>query len=144
MAIQPASWRELGSIRELERLCFPQDAWPLLDMIGVLTLPNVIRLRVLEGEKLLGFIAAEIRGRQKLAWIATICVHPEYQRRGIGAMLLQACQDRLDVPLVRLTVRSSNQAAIRLYKNFGYAPVDTWPRYYKGGEDATVMEKRLG
>ena len=43
--IQPATWRDLNSLRHLERLCFPKDAWPLLDLVGVLTLPNVVRLK---------------------------------------------------------------------------------------------------
>src|SRR5512137_1631579 len=86
--IQPATWRDLNSLRHLERLCFPKDAWPLLDLVGVLTLPSVIRLKAeayvqadglidmqADGQAhrlLVGFIAGDIRSSQHMAWIATI------------------------------------------------------------------------
>ncbi|MDH3942599.1 MAG: GNAT family N-acetyltransferase [Anaerolineae bacterium] len=139
--IVPAAWRDMGAIRELERLCFPLDAWPLLDMIGVLALPSVVRLKAEEDQRLVGFVAADVRRSKNMAWIATICVHPDLRGQGLGAALLEACEAKLDVGKVKLSVRASNQSAINLYKRFGYQQVDTWKRYYKGGEDATVMEK---
>ena len=120
------------------------DAWPLLDMLAVLTLPNTVRLKGVRDGRVIAFIAAELRRLKNEAWIATLCVHPELQRNGIGTALLEACHARLDIPRIRLTVRASNQAAMHLYQNFGYSQVDTWKRYYKGGEDAAVMEKVFG
>ena len=79
-------------LRQLESVCFPKDAWPLLDMLGVLTLPNVVRLKAVVGEQMVGFIAGDIRRVENVAWIATIGVLPEYRRRGIGTALLQACE----------------------------------------------------
>ncbi len=141
--IQPASWRDLNSVRSLERACFPLDAWPLLDMLGVLTLPNVVRLKALDGENIVGFVAGDIRRGQRLAWIATICVHPDYQGRGIGSALLRTCEEQMGMPRVKLSVRESNHTAIDLYRRNGYADVGRWPRYYRGGEDGIVMEKVL-
>lgn len=106
-------------------------------------MPGVLRLKAeVEGE-FVGFIAADVKPAEKLAWIATFCVAPEYQRLGIGGALLKACEEGLDVPRVRLSVRTSNQAAIRLYLGFGYQKVGLWKSYYQNGEDALVMEKLL-
>ena len=44
-------------------------------------------------------------------------------------------------PRIRLCVRRSNEAAKRLYLETGYYQIDVWPHYYRGGEDAIVMEK---
>ncbi len=143
MRIEPATWRDFGAVQHLEKVCFPQDAWPFWDIFGVLTLPNVIRLKAVQAERMVGFVAADVRPRQRLAWIATIGVLPEYRRRGIGAALLSACESRLTVPRVRLCVRLSNTDAQRLYRQFGYQTVDQWRAYYRGGETALVMEKRL-
>lgn len=140
-AIEPASWRDLNSLRYLEKACFPQDAWPLIELIGVLTLPTVIRLKAIQDGKMVGFIAADVRPGGRLAWIATLCVLPEYQRRGIGSSLLAACEERLKTPRIRLTVRASNQEAIRLYRRFGYQHHDYWKRYYQDGEAAVVLQK---
>lgn len=143
VAIQPAAWRDLGEIRQLEKICFPQDAWTLLDMLGVLSLPNMVRLKAVDGERIVGFVAADIRRSKNLAWIATISVHPDYRGQGMGTALLRECEQLLDIERIQLSVRTSNKAAIRMYTRADYQVVGNWPKYYKGSEDATVMEKNL-
>lgn len=139
--IQLASWRDLGAVRELEKICFPKDSWPLLDMIGVLTLPGVVRLKAVAADQIVGFIAGEKRLRRGLAWIATICVSPDYRRSGIARSLLVRCEEILNCSKIRLSVRATNDAAIKLYAAMGYQEVSRWKRYYRGGEDAVIMEK---
>jgi len=140
-SIEQASWRDLNALRQFEKKCFPRDAWPLLDLIGVLAFPNVVRLKaVLDGE-MIGFIAGDIRSSKGMAWIATVGVVPKCRGRGIGRALLEACEDRLGVPRIQLSVRLSNQAAIRLYEDSGYQRAGLWSAYYEDGEDALVMEK---
>jgi ribosomal protein S18 acetylase RimI-like enzyme len=141
--IEPATWHDLNALRRIEKICFPLDAWPLLDLIGILTFPNIIRLKAVSDGQMVGFVAGDIKPAERLAWIATIGVLPEYQGRGIGAALLSACEAQLDVPVIRLVVRPSNQTAIHLYERFGYASMGTWRRYYSDGEDGAVMEKRV-
>jgi len=141
MDILPASLRDLAGLRHLEKACFPRDAWPLLDLIAVLTWPDVVRLQVRLDDQMVGFIAGDPRPSENMAWIATIGVLPEYQRRGIGRALLRACEARLKEDRIRLCVRASNQAAITMYLQEGYYSVDTWGKYYNDGENALVMEK---
>jgi ribosomal-protein-alanine N-acetyltransferase len=140
--IENANWRDLNALRHLEQVCFPKDAWPLWDLLGVLTFPNVVRLKAVIDEQMVGFIAGDIRQSERLAWIATIGVLPEYRGRGIGAALLEVCERRLTVPRIRLNVRVSNQAALRLYRKFSYYEVGLWPKYYQDGEDAFILEKQ--
>lgn len=142
VTVEAASLRDLLPLRSLERLCFPKDSWPLLDLIGVLTMPNIVRLKAVLAGEMVGFIAADIRRHERLSWIATFCVAPEYQRRGIGTALLEVCEQQLPMPAIRLSVRASNQAAIHLYLNNGYVKVGEWPRYYNDGETAVIMEKK--
>jgi ribosomal protein S18 acetylase RimI-like enzyme len=141
MDILPATLRDLGSLRRIERLCFQKDAWPLLDLFAVLTWADVIRLKAVEDGQMIGFIAGDQRPSENLAWIATIGVLPEYQRRGIGRALLRECERRLPQSRIRLCVRISNEAAIRLYQQEGYLAMDTWREYYNDKENALVMEK---
>jgi ribosomal protein S18 acetylase RimI-like enzyme len=143
VSIEAANWRDLSGLRHLETACFPKDAWPLLDLVGVLTLPSVIRLKAVIDDQLVGFVAGDVRSRQNMAWIATIAVLPEHQGRGIGRALLQACEKQLPVPTVRLCVRVSNEAAIHLYLAEAYQRAGLWPKYYQDGENALVMEKQL-
>ncbi len=76
MEIQPASIRDLRALRNLENACFEKDAWPLLDLIAVLTWPDVIRLKADEDGKLVGFVAGDPRPSQGVGWVATIGVDP--------------------------------------------------------------------
>ena len=90
---------------------------------------------------MIGFIAGDIRDHERVSWIATIGVLPEYRRQRIGQKLLEACEERLPTPSIRLCVRASNEAAINLYRVNGYDITTKWRKYYQDGEDALVMEK---
>ena len=141
--ITPASILDLSALRHLEQVCFPKDAWPLLDLIAVLTFGGVVRLKAVENGKMIGFIAGDPRPREGLAWIATIGVLPEHRGKGIGRALLEACEGRLPIKRIRLSVRQDNHEAIRMYEKAGYRSVDYWARYYDDGENALVMEKHI-
>lgn len=139
--IVPANWRDLGELRKLEKECFPLDAWPLLDLIAVLSFPNVVRLKATSQGQIVGFVAGEQRTGEKVAWISTIGVFPAFQRHGIGSALLNACEKALGAPRIRLCVRVENTPAIQLYKMLGYQQVGKWVTYYQDGSDAIVFEK---
>ncbi len=141
MEILPASVLDLNALRKLEHACFDKDAWSFLDLLAVLSFPEVIRLKAVEDNQMIGFVAGDPRSSEGLAWIATIGVHPLYQRRGIGRALLHACEGQLNVPRIKLTVRMSNHGAIALYEQEGYKTADVWKAYYNDGEDGVVMEK---
>jgi len=141
--IIPATWRDLSDLRHLEKVCFPQDSWPLLDILGVLSFPGIVRLKAVHEEKMIGFIAGEIRKAQELAWVTTFGVFPEFREKGIGSRLLQSCEEKLNVDRIRLSVRAGNATALKLYRGFGYLQVGIWPKYYQGGVDAIVLEKEF-
>jgi ribosomal protein S18 acetylase RimI-like enzyme len=142
--ILPASWRDLNALRRVEKVCFPLDVWPLWDLIGVLTLPNIVRLKAVVGEEMIGFIGVDVRPYEKRAMVATVGVLPQYRGRGIGKALMEACEAELNgIGVITLNVRLSNRTAIGMYEKLGYRGVSRWPGYYQDGEDALVMEKRI-
>ncbi len=143
MEIANANILDLKALHALEKACFDKDAWPLFDLIAVLTFADVIRLKAVEDDQMVGFIAGDPHPHEGWGWIATIGVDPLYRRRGIGRALLRACEARLGVPNARLTVRMSNTEAITMYEKDGYQTIDIWKSYYNDGEDAQVMQKAL-
>src|SRR5512139_1918636 len=126
MEIVSANLLDLNALRKLEKESFDRDAWPLLDLMAVLTFTEVIRLKAVENNRMIGFVAGDPHPRDGWGWIATIAVDPNFRRRGVGTALLHACEKRLGVPRARLTVRLSNQGAITLYEREGYATIDVW------------------
>lgn len=81
------------------------------------------------------------------AHITTLVVAPDLRRRGIAAVLLEALLERAvarGATAATLEVRTSNEAARRLYRRFGFAPVGVRREYYPDGpsgtsEDALIM-----
>ena len=139
--IIPATIRDLNSLRRLEKVCFPQDAWAVFDLVAVLTFPNVIRMKAVHEGKMIGFIAGDPRPSEGFSWIATVGVLPDYRRQGIGRRLLHLCEEQLPTARVRLSVRISNEEAIQLYRQEGYQTINIWEKYYDDDSDAVVMEK---
>jgi ribosomal protein S18 acetylase RimI-like enzyme len=140
--IFPAGISDLGSLRHMERVCFLRDAWPLLDLIAVLTWPDVVRLKAVIEGRMVGFIASDPRPSQGLAWIATLAVLPSHRNQGIARKLIEECEKRISMPVIRLCVRRENVAAIKLYESSGFRYCDIWTKYYSNGGDALVMEKK--
>ena len=141
--IEQASWRDLLAPSGLEKVCFNRDAWPLIELMGVLTFPNIVRLRAVKDEEMIGFIAGDPRKRENTGWILTLGALPDWRRQGIAGALLSKCEAQLHMPQVKLSVRRSNIAAIRLYEKFGYKQEDIWEKYYQGGEDGLVLIKEM-
>ena len=78
--------------------------------------------------------------------IQTLTVAREYSRRGIGRLLLtkavaaakeNACQR------IFLEVRADNEAALGLYRSFGFDRIGVRRGYYADGGDAVNMRLRL-
>jgi ribosomal-protein-alanine N-acetyltransferase len=136
-----ANLRDWFAAWHLERACFGPDAWGLLEL-GLALLTSGIRLKAVSEARLVGLVIAERNAWTNEGLIATLAVHPDFQRQGLGRRLLAEAEARLNTPRVRLTVRASNVAAIALYEQAGYRRAGHAPRYYAHGEDGIVMEKR--
>jgi ribosomal-protein-alanine N-acetyltransferase len=75
--------------------------------------------------------------------ITNIAVHPDYRRQKIGEKVVQAMVDRAHkegIDRLTLEVRKSNDAAIQLYKRFGFKECGVRKGYYADTkEDALIM-----
>ncbi len=141
-SILSANLRDLNGLRKLEQECFGDDAWPLIDLLTVLTLPGIVRLKAEVDGQFAGFVAGDPNAYEKVGWITTIGVSPAFRRMGIGSALLETCEERMRMPRVRLSVRKNNLPAITMYRSFGYTQREVWPKYYQDGEDALVLERQ--
>jgi len=106
------------------------------------------------------FIAkAEYQGAQKVLgylslWfvseevhILNLASHPEWRRRGIASALLDhgvTLSREQGVERAFLEVRRSNDAALSLYRKYGFTPVGVRKGYYSDTkEDAIVMMREM-
>lgn len=77
------------------------------------------------------------------AHITILAVHPNYQRQGLGQLLLYALlrDARMrNLEWATLEVKPSNQAALSLYHKFGFTEAGRRRKYYQDtGEDALIL-----
>lgn len=76
------------------------------------------------------------------AHITVIGVDPQYQRQGLGQLILYellASARQRGLERATLEVRASNQAAIALYQTFGFREAGRRRRYYPDDEDALIL-----
>lgn len=141
--LEPASLRDLQAVGAMEKVCFPLDAWPLIEQIGVLLLPGIVRIKAVCNERVVGFVGGDVRRSRGEGWIMTLAVLPEFRRMGIADALLDSCEKAMGMPLVKLSVRKSNVQAQALYFKRGYHLLEEWTGYYEGGEDGLVLIKDM-
>jgi len=81
------------------------------------------------------------------AELESIAVAPSARRLGIGSRLCEAVRDwaaKAGATSLELEVRSGSDAAIALYRQFGFTPYATRPTYYRDPiEDALLMRLPL-
>jgi ribosomal-protein-alanine acetyltransferase len=79
--------------------------------------------------------------------LLNVAIHPERRGLGYGRILVTAVLDEaesLGVRVVFLEVRAGNVVARRLYRQLGFRDLGIRRGYYGPGQDAIVMELRLG
>ena len=147
LTIDPLSVADIESISILDRLCFG-GLWSIDSYQRELTNENshFLGIRVAKALEpatngIIGFgcfwaILDE-------AHITLLGIHPQYQRQGLGQLLLTALLDRsksIQMARATLEVRASNHGAIHLYEKFGFQTVGRRKKYYQDtGEDGVIM-----
>jgi ribosomal-protein-alanine N-acetyltransferase len=106
-----------------------------------------------EAEKENGYVLAALDENDRLIGLLTACavmdtadltnvaVHPAARRCGIAGMLIRTLLHELKDTSIFLEVRASNEAAIALYRKYGFIPVGMRKRFYRNpAEDAILMQ----
>ena len=113
---------------------------------------NVYTLVGLIDEHVVGMVSVitSDRPRRKHAGIIAICVHGDWQGKGVGGALMRAILDLADnwlnLTRLELEVYADNEAAIHLYERFGFEVEGTLRRHaFRDGEyvDSKVMGRLL-
>jgi ribosomal-protein-alanine N-acetyltransferase len=142
-SIRQVKVEDLDKIYELETLCF-KDPYPKNLLYILFSLYPELFLVTETGNKIVGYVSGLVR-RDGYGHIVSICIHPDYRRKGLGTAMMYAIEkilkENFGVCRYRLEVRVSNEVAIKLYHKLGYRIVKTIPKYYLDNEDAYLMIK---
>lgn len=138
MTIRALYEGDLDSVLEVESASFVEP-WSRSLFAEEIAQPNRRYLAAFDGNAVCGYGGVMLVGED--AHVVTLAVAPDYRERGVASRLLMALIDAAGAGGARhltLEVRESNQAALELYRKFGFEPAGTRKGYYKT-EDAVVM-----
>ena len=144
--LRSMAFSDIDAVLRIERASFPTP-WPRDAFLYEIARPQRSICQVGEYSLnetkgvIVGDIVVWLAG--SIAHVATLAVHPEYRRRGIGSYLLAdallACIHR-GMKEALLEARAGNHSAQQLYQKFGFKVVGIRQGYYQDtGEDAVVM-----
>jgi ribosomal-protein-alanine N-acetyltransferase len=139
LEIRPLTYADLPQVIAIERRAFPTP-WSLAMLVLELSKPSGICLAALIEERLVGYLVCS---RYDTVWhLMNIAVDDRLRRQGIATTLLERLFEQGDRPNEQYTleVRTSNDAAIRLYERFGFRTAGRRRAYYHDNrEDALIM-----
>ena len=145
MRITEMKAQHVPQVAELEKLCFSAP-WSEASIAHELTTDYSFWLVAEDDGIVAGYIGSQIAFPE--ADVMNVAVRPEYRRRGVGQILVEALCTHLrniDCESLTLEVRVSNAPAIALYEKLGFAQVGRRPNYYRDPkEDALILRKELG
>ncbi len=104
-------------------------------------------------DELIGMLAADRVNKKRmshLSHIHSMSVKQGYRGKGVASMLMEALLNKLtqqeDLLIAQMGVASSQNAAVQLYKKFGFEIVGTRKKVFRYGNDfydEILMEKEL-
>ena len=143
MFIRKMSVGDLHVVEEMERILF-SSPWSYEDFLYELNENAFSHNFVVEDHnEIVGYVGLWIMYDQ--SQITTIGVHPSYQRKGIGSMMMKKMiEESLAHQCLNMSleVRVSNDKAISLYKKYGFEICAVRENYYNG-DDGYLMKKDL-
>lgn len=145
--VRPLAWQkaDIDSIQEIETLSFNRyDAYSLADFKRWYHYnPDLCFVAVIDG-RVAGYVMTRVQSGS--GDLASLAVHPDFRKRGAGAALLAATEDRIKgygINEITLEVRKTNLPGLGFWGKMGFIPFGTFPGFYEDGEDAIRMRKRF-
>lgn len=134
---RPFRRRNLNRIVEIERDSFGKDAWPAELFLEYWRESPEFFLVARYGRRIAGYSIARTNWRG--AELESIAVDSRYRGRGVAQALLDATVAGLGTRTLRLMVSTTNEPALRFYRQYGFVRIRLVKRYYGPGRDAWRM-----
>ncbi|MFX1259161.1 MAG: ribosomal protein S18-alanine N-acetyltransferase [Promethearchaeota archaeon] len=148
MKIKEVIPKDLNEIFNLEQAVFKEDAFSK-ELMKKLISKNIFFLKIEKHgiKKIVTGFVIVVKDREDRANIINLVIHPNYQNKGYGSLLLKETIKRIKelnkVNRIVLNVKVNNTSAIKLYKKFGFQIVQQIDNYYRSKEASYLMLKFL-
>lgn len=123
MKIRPFHRCDTPQVIELWKLADLSRPWndPQLDIERKFAVQSDLFLVGVLDDAIVATVMAGYDGHR--GWINYLAVHPNHQRKGLGRVIMNEAQQRLQsfgCPKLNLQIRRDNLAAIQFYKQLGF------------------------
>jgi [ribosomal protein S18]-alanine N-acetyltransferase len=139
LEIRQLTYADLPQVIAIERRAFPTP-WSLAMFVLELSKPSGICLAAWLDDRIVAYLVCS---RYDTVWhLMNLAVDNRLRRQGLATSLLERLFDTADRPNEQYTleVRTSNDAAIRLYETFDFRAAGRRRAYYHDNrEDALIM-----
>jgi ribosomal-protein-alanine N-acetyltransferase len=144
LQLVPMCSTDLDAVMEIERRSFPEP-WTAGLFLHELKVPFSKTVLARRGDEIVGYICRWRIGDE--VHILNVAVRPEARVGGVGRALVSVVMDEAAASaaaVVTLEVRRENDAALALYRSFGFTERGVRRNYYARGADALVMSCEVG
>jgi ribosomal-protein-alanine N-acetyltransferase len=133
---------DILAVHEIEMSLFP-DPWPAVSFITEINNDSTSFPFVIENQSnIIGYAICWYYENE--LHIGNIAVRKADQRKGVGRYLLaEIFRYFSEFKAAYLEVRETNLIAINLYQKFGFEVAYKRKNYYRNGENALVMVKKI-
>lgn len=138
---------DMPGLMNVEEDCFGAERFRQEVVRAFLVRDNAFIVVGLEDDEIVGSAMAMYSEEVSEGKIASIAVLRRFRGQGIGAQLLEECEDVFrahDLRRYSLEVETSNEPAVALYKTRGYQTIGLINDFYAAGRHAYCMQKRVG
>lgn len=144
--IERAEEKDLNTLYEIERECFPENAFQKPFLKFLITQNNSVFLKAKIHGQIIGFIVGIIQAPYSIGRIYSLDIKKEFRAKGAAQRLLKALEKEFKLRGVTfsiLEVDAENTAALNLYQKFGYKPKRLLKNYYGKNRNGIKMTKKL-
>lgn len=123
--MQPSDFSEVLSVWEKAGLDIPNPKMEFADTDLAIKINSSSCLVLIKNKKIIGAVLGTFNGRR--GWIYHLAIHPDFQQKGYGALLLIESEKQLKekgVHRIHLGVAYTNLKVLPFYEKQGYSVVN--------------------
>lgn len=152
--VRPFQRGDLERVMQINRICLPEN-YSASFFLGLHEKFSATFIVAEADGEVIGYIMCRIEGglpgfklfgMGRKGHVVSVAVLPSHRGKGIGYSLMQEAMKNIvsyGAKECYLEVRTSNLAAVSLYKKLGFEIARIIGNYYSDGEDAYVMTRKL-
>lgn len=134
------------TLAALEQRCFNYDQIGLRSFRHLLKQARCFVWVALDNENIVGYCIVLKRTNSRKWRLYSLATAPEARGKGVARALMEALETQAVIDraaLIRLEVKTDNQAALDLYRKLDFEVIDLLPEYYDDGSDGYRLQRTL-